>query len=147
MPTYDPETKERVGLQLLRAALAGDEASIVDIRDQHGVGADAIDDLLGYVEMKVYAGAEPERVSLTDAQVQRAMGTEGLLLAVIANVESSNKPPTVRLIDDPLGHLSVEPSSSLSPGGVRSPPSLVISFNRESRASEEDAAPEAKAKG
>jgi hypothetical protein len=41
-----------------------------DLRAQHGVGADAVDALERFFELKVYAGAEPDRIMLEDPPCQ-----------------------------------------------------------------------------
>ena len=42
---YTDDERQGVGLNLLRRVLGGDEEEIVDIRHQHNVGADAVDQL------------------------------------------------------------------------------------------------------
>ena len=45
LPGYSQEDKEEVGMELTRMILSSDDNEIVDIRNQRGVGADAIDSL------------------------------------------------------------------------------------------------------
>ena len=69
--------------------LSGDAEQIADLRAQHGVGADAIDELDQFYELKVSAGAEPDRVTLTDSEVQRALNEPGFFLVVVSGVEGA----------------------------------------------------------
>jgi signal transduction histidine kinase len=64
-------------MALVKRVLGGDQAEIADIRDQHNVGADAVDDLDDYFELKVHGEAIPDTVRLQDSQVQRALTTDG----------------------------------------------------------------------
>ena len=75
LPGYSQEDKEDVGMELARMILSSDDNEIVDIRNQRGVGADAIDRLRNYYELKVSAGAEPDQVTLTSSEVKRALNT------------------------------------------------------------------------
>ena len=59
-PTWTGRRRE-----LLRRVLGSDLDQIVDLRTQRGVGADAIDELKNYYELKVSAGSEPDQVTLT----------------------------------------------------------------------------------
>src|SRR5262249_11793116 len=70
---YTDREREDVGMALARLVLGGDEAEVIDIRAQHNVGADAIDELGQFFELKVHAGAIPNQVQLTDSEVQRAL--------------------------------------------------------------------------
>jgi hypothetical protein len=53
-PSYTAGTKESVGLDLVRMVLASDADDMRDLRAQHGVGADAVDALERFFELKVY---------------------------------------------------------------------------------------------
>jgi hypothetical protein len=116
---YTPTDKETVGLELVRRVLAGDDDQVVDIRHQHGVGADAIDGLRRFYELKVHAEAEPDVIRLTNAEVERALSTPDFFLVVVSNVESGAGGPQVRIITDPLNQLDVAPSGSIELHGVR----------------------------
>jgi hypothetical protein len=130
-PAYSGGTKESVGLQLVRMVLASDADDMRDLRAQHGVGADAVDALDRFFELKVYAGAEPDRITLEDSQIRRAMSTPDFFLVVVSGVEGQNPSPKVRVIVDPLGQLQMTETSSVSFTGVRAAHSLVYEFVRD----------------
>jgi hypothetical protein len=126
---YTPPEKEAVGLELVRMVLAGDEEEIVDLRAQHGVGADAIDELDRFFELKVHGGEEPETIRLEQSEIRRAMSTPNFFLVVVSHVEGADARPKVRIIIDPVNQLRMVDSSSVSFTGVRSAEhSLVYDF-------------------
>ncbi len=125
---YTDSERESVGLALVRRILGGDEQQIIDIRHQRHVGADAIDDLENFFELKVYAGPIPEMISLTNSEFRRARVTEQFFLVVVGNVERGDKGPEVRIITDPLNHLNVLPQGSVSLGGIRTAKALRYTF-------------------
>jgi hypothetical protein len=124
-PSYTGGTKESIGLELVRMVLASDADAMRDLRAQHGVGADAVDALERFFELKVYAGAEPDRITLEDAQIRRAMSTPDFFLVIVSGVEGQDAAPRVRVIVDPLGQLEMTETSSVSFTGVRASQSLV----------------------
>ena len=71
-PTFTPLDKESVGMALVRTVLAGDEEEIADLRAQHGVGADAIDKLDRFFELKVHLGDEPDVIRLEESSIPAA---------------------------------------------------------------------------
>ena len=125
---YTDSEKEKVGLELLRKLLSSDVEEIVDIRAQHGVGADAIDKLKNFYELKVSAGAEPDYVSMTAAEVKRARTTPGFFLVVISGIEGVDAQPKARVIVDPLCQLLPTSSGSITLSGVRNATSLTYDF-------------------
>lgn len=108
--------------------LASDATEIRDLRAQHGVGADAIDSLSRFFELKVYAGDEPDRITLQESQIRRAMATPDFFLVVVSGVEGGRTKPRVRVIVEPLHQLSMTETSSVSFTGVRGSQSLVYDF-------------------
>jgi len=126
--TYTEVGKESVGLALVREVFASDEQEIRDLRAQHGVGADAVDALDRFFELKVYAGAEPDRIVLEDSQIRRAMSTPNFFLVIVSELEGENTSPKVRVIIDPLSQLSMSESSSVTFTGVHSSQSVVYKF-------------------
>jgi len=126
--TYTEVAKESVGLDFVRQVFASDEQEIRDLRAQHGVGADAVDALDRFFELKVYAGAEPDRIVLEDSQIRRAMSTPNFFVVVVSELEGENASPKVRVIIDPLSQLSMSESSSVIFTGVRSSQSVVYKF-------------------
>jgi hypothetical protein len=118
-PSFTPLDKETVGLELARFVLGDDAAEIVDLRAQHGVGADAIDDMDRFYELKVHLGDEPDTIHLEDSQIRRAMSTKDFFLVVVSNIEGANARPKVRIIVDPVRQLTMTRSSSVNFTGVR----------------------------
>jgi hypothetical protein len=127
---YTDLQKESLGLDVVRLVLATDDEGIKDLRGQHGVGADAIDQLDRYYELKVYAGEEPDRVRLEESQIRRAMTTGDFFLVVVSGLEAPNI-PKVRIITDPLSQLAPARGTSVTLTGVRSARSLVFELREE----------------
>ena len=125
---YSPSERETVGKRLLEKLLSSDREGVVDLRTQHGVGADAIDRMKNFYELKVHAGAEPDQVTLTDLEVQRAIGTPNFFLVVVSGVEGTNASPTVRVIVDPLKQLQATDGGRITLSGVRNSKSLKYNF-------------------
>ncbi len=126
---YSDLDKENVGFELLQVLLGTDQDELVDLRTQRGVGADAIDQLKKYYELKVFAGAEPDRVTLTDSEVQRALTTADFFLVVVSNVEESDEAqPTIRVVIDPLEQLRPTDRGAITLSGLRDATSRVYRF-------------------
>ena len=125
---YSPLDRETVGERLLEKLLSSDREGVVDLRAQHGVGADAIDRMKNFYELKVSAGAEPDQVTLTNLEVQRALSTPNFFLVVVSGVEGANASPTVRVIVDPLKQLQATDRGSITLSGVRNSKSLKYNF-------------------
>jgi hypothetical protein len=119
----------------VRRVLGSDADQIADLRAQHGVGADAVDELDQFYELKVSAGPEPDRVTLTDSEVQRALTEPGFFLVVVSEVEGSRACPKVRIIVDPLKQLHPADTGSVTLTGVREARSLLFEFERQDEAS------------
>ena len=131
MPGYSGLDRETVGLELVRKVLGSDENQIVDLRNQRGVGADAVDEMKRFYELKVFAGSEPDEVTLTSSEVQRASSTSDFFLAIVSNVEESVEArPTVRIINDPLSRLRPIDKGSISLAGLREATSVLYEFVR-----------------
>ncbi|MFD7656801.1 hypothetical protein ACFV4N_22750, partial [Actinosynnema sp. NPDC059797] len=118
-PGFTAVRKESVGLEIVRLVLNGDADDIADLRAQRGVGADAVDGLDQFYELKVHLGDEPDTITLQDSQVRRALSTPDFFLVVVSNIEGRDARPKVRIIPDPVRQLSVNPSSSVTFSGVR----------------------------
>jgi hypothetical protein len=127
---YTDEERQGVGMDLVRRVLGGDEEEIVDIRHQHNVGADAVDLLENFFELKVYSGPIPDEVSLTSAEFLRAQETEDFFLVVIGNVEQGDAEPELRVITDPLDQLKMKPSGSVNLVGVHAGKALRYTFRK-----------------
>lgn len=127
-PSYTAVSREAVGLDLVRMVLASDADEMRDLRAQRGVGADAIDSLDRFFELKVYAGDEPDRISLEKSQIRRALSTSDFFLVVVSGVEGQRATPRVRVIVEPLKQLAITETSSVSFTGVRESQSLIYDF-------------------
>ena len=125
---YTDLERETVGLQLLRKVLTSEHDRIKDLRAQRGVGADAIDDLGRFYELKVSAGPEPDQVTLTNAEVKRALTTPDFFLVVVSGVEGVDAKPKVRVIVNPLSQLQPAKSGTITLTGVHSVTSLTYDF-------------------
>jgi hypothetical protein len=98
---------------------------LADLQAQHGVGADAIDELEQYFELRVYAGADPDHIVLEDSQIRRALSTEKFFLVVVSGLEGEQASPKVRIIADPQSQLRMSETSVIRYSGVRQSQSLV----------------------
>jgi hypothetical protein len=119
-PSFTALDKETVGLEIVRMVLGGDDQQIVDLRAQHGVGADAIDELDRFFELKVYLNDEPDVIRLEESQIRRALATPDFFLVVVSGIEGTNARPKVRVIVDPVHQLRMTETSAVSFTGVRS---------------------------
>lgn len=117
---YTAQERESAGLDLLRQVLGSDDTTLADVRHQPNVGADAVDNHGRFYELKVHAGPIPDTVKLEDSQIQRAMTTEDFYLVLVGNVEDGQGNPEVRIIHDPLHHLTVQPQGAVHLTGVLS---------------------------
>ncbi|MGH9128835.1 MAG: sacsin N-terminal ATP-binding-like domain-containing protein [Acidimicrobiales bacterium] len=118
-PGFTDLDKETVGMDLARLVLAGDEDEIADLRAQRGVGADAVDSLDNFFELKVHLGDEPDVIRLEESEIRRALSTPNFFLVVVSNVEGADARPKVRIIVDPVHQLAMTQASSVSFTGVR----------------------------
>ena len=116
-------------MELVKRVLGSDLGGIEDIRTQRGVGADAVDELRRFYELKVSAGTEPDHVTLTNAEVQRALSTEDFFLVVVSGVERSETRPSVRILVDPLKQLQPTDRGEITLSGVLSSTSLIYEFS------------------
>ena len=128
LPEYSDLDRENVGLELFKRLLSLDENEVIDLRTQRRVGADAIDEMENYYELKVSAGPEPDSVTLTESEFQRALSTDNFFLVVVSNVEVSDAHPTIRVIEHPLKNTSPTVSGTIALAGVHEANSLVYKF-------------------
>ena len=121
--------RENLGVALVRKLLSSDDDQIVDLRTQRGVGADAVDSMRRFYELKVSSGAEPDYVSLTHSEFQRAMRDPDFFLIVVSEIEGAAARPKIRVLLDPLRQLRMSSNSTMTLSGVRSAEkSLVYDF-------------------
>ena len=140
---YTEREKEDAGMELVRKVLGSDLKGVPDIRNQHNVGADAVDELRNFYELKAHAGAIPDVVRLQNSQVQRALQPGGkFFLVVVGNLEQGGPEPEVRIITDPFDHLNVEDSGHVTVSGVQSAHSLRYTFSSTGPAVTENQTPQ-----
>ena len=126
---YTDVDKETVGMELFKKLFGSDREDITDLRTQRGVGADAIDDLRRFFELKVHGGSEPDQVKLTNAEVRRALSTDDYFLVVVSDVEGADARPKVRVVLDPLKQLQPLDQGEIVLSGVRSSTSAIYDFS------------------
>lgn len=121
--------REQLAYDSVMAALALDDEQVVDLRHRRGVGADALDELRQYFEIKMSSGsAIPDEISLTPNEVERARTEPDFFLAVVAGLEDGAGDLRVRFIFDPLGRLPLRLSGDLTLAGVRDAEALEYVF-------------------
>ena len=125
---YTQEEQESLGAEICRWVLGLDESEIVDIRNQHNVGADAVDQLDNFYEYKVHAGAIPDLIRLEPSQIERARTTPNFFLIVIGNLQAGAGDPEVRIITNPLDQLAMQPTTSIQFAGVHAAKALTYRF-------------------
>jgi len=119
--------------------LSSDRDDIVDIRTQRGVGADAMDHLKQFYELKVSAAEEPESITLTNAELQRAKSTTDFFLVIVSGVEEgTDARPTVRIIPRPLDQLEQSVRGTMVLSGVREAKSIIYDLAPENESAASD---------
>ena len=115
-------------MEIVYKLLTSDRQEIMDLRSQRNVGADAFDQMRNFYELKVIEGAEPDQVTLTNSEVQRARSDNKFFLIVVSGLEGNNARPKVRVFVDPLNQLQQTYNGSITLSGVHSTESLVYEF-------------------
>lgn len=117
---YSEQDKEELALLVLQQAINGDQADLRDFHHLRGVGADALDKVRRFFELKTSYGALPDEVSLTGNEVERAIREgKNYFLAVVAGLEEGYE-TVVRIIANPLRNLTVKDNTSVTLAGLRS---------------------------
>jgi hypothetical protein len=127
----------QMGAEICRWVLGLDEDEIADIRNQHNVGADAVDQLDNFYEYKVHAGPVPDVIGLEPSQIERALTTPNFFLVVIGNLQAGVGDPEVRIITNPLDQLVPRPTASVQYSGVLAARALTYRFTLDSDASDD----------
>ena len=131
---YTDLQKETLGLDLLRWVLQRHDQGIVDLRAQRNVGADAVDELRRFFEIKVYAGAEPDSVRLEPSETQLALeASDAFFLVVVSSLEGPNATPRVRIIDRPLERLTLSNRTVIEYNRIWKAGELVFDFRRDAQ--------------
>jgi len=115
---YSAEEKDLLALQVLQAAINGESEELLDYRHLRGIGADALDKLRRYFEIKASYGALPDEVTLTANEADRAFRErDKYLLAVVAGLEEGYE-TVVKIFANPLRSLEVKGTTSITLTGV-----------------------------
>ena len=126
---WTDQEKETRGFELLAAALKSlDGVELGDFRALRNVGADSIDNLRRYFEMKVHLGAIPDEITLEPSEFQRAATVEAsgaYFLVVIGGLEEGAE-TVIRIFAHPLHTLRWKRNSTMRLAGVRTARALVI---------------------
>ena len=126
---YSDGEKERLGLRVASRVLAGDADALHDIRNQRNVGADAIDELGRFYELKVFANDEGDTITLEPSQIARAMTEPKFFLVIVSGLEGKHARPQVRVIVDPLRQLHMAKESKVKFSGVQEARGLVFNLD------------------
>jgi hypothetical protein len=113
--------RETLGLQVVEreAARVFGARYLEDIRDQGGVGADAIDDTGRYYELKSHSRDIPAQELLEESEFKRALEEgENYVLCIVSGLEQGQK-DDVKFIVDPLHCLPWWTTSNIVIGGIR----------------------------
>ena len=106
-----------------------DPDEIKDVRARHGIGADAVDELGHFYELKMASSAQiPNEVTLTRAQADRAQDDPDFFLAVVSGLEAGTGDLHVRFIFDPLTRLALRIKGEVTLTGVRDAEALEYVF-------------------
>lgn len=142
---YSEQEKEELALQILQMAINGDQTELRDYRHLRGVGADALDKLRRYFEIKSAYGPLPDDVTLTANEAERAFREgEKFYLAVVAGLEEGYE-TVVRIFPNPLRNLDLKPTTSVSLTGIRDQKrAITVRFPKAAEADPSDPAAQSK---
>ena len=115
---YSEEEKEELALHVLQLAINGKASGLRDYRHLRGVGADAIDKLRRFFEIKASYGELPDEIKLTGNEAERAF-REGnkFYLAVVAGLEEGYE-TIVKVFPNPLRKLGLKSNTSVTLTGI-----------------------------
>jgi hypothetical protein len=118
-----------VALDLLRKVLGTEQEPewLRDLRHQHGVGADAVDALDRFYELKTTYGPEQDTVTLTAKECERAASGAEFFLVVVSGLAADSN-PVLRLVPDPLHQLRIRPNGNVMLTGIKQSGSLIVEF-------------------
>jgi hypothetical protein len=118
---WTDKEKEDLGFALLQGALKNlDGAELGDYRALRGVGADSIDNLRRFFELKTAERDLPDHVRFEPSEFERAAKTQGgkYFLAIVAGLEEG-WPTRIRIIANPLDALQWRRHPALTLSGIR----------------------------
>ncbi|GHC44502.1 sacsin N-terminal ATP-binding-like domain-containing protein [Streptomyces cinnamoneus] len=128
-PAPNIDRQESVALDLLRKVLGTEQEPewLRDLRHRHGVGADAVDGLDRFYELKTTYGPEQDTVTLTARECERAASGAEFFLVVVSGL-AADSDPVLRLVPDPLHQLGTRPSGNVMLTGIKQSGSLIVEF-------------------
>jgi hypothetical protein len=117
---YSDTDRERLAIAILRRILETDKRTMRDLRKVANLGADVVDNMDKFFEIKASAGEMPDVVTLQYSELERSLERPSghWFLVVIAGLEQGFE-TKVRFIADPLKHLAWQDHGSVSLSGVR----------------------------
>ena len=126
---YTDVERETLAVDVLRQVLETDKRALRDLRRVANLGADVVDNLGKYFEIKASAGDMPDVVSLQYSQIARSLEQKpgDWFLVVIAGLENGYE-TKIRFIADPLRHLSWADTGSMQFAGVRAAKAIEIAL-------------------
>jgi hypothetical protein len=124
----DPE-REAFAVAVLRRVLETDKRTLRDLTRVANLGADVVDNLGKYFEIKAAAGEMPDVISLQYSEIERSLERPPghWFLAVVAGLEEGYE-TRVRFIADPLKHLAWADKGAVTFSGVRSAKAIEIAL-------------------
>jgi hypothetical protein len=126
---WTDQEKETRGFEVLAAALKSlDGVELGDFRAVRNIGADSVDNLRRYFEMRAHLGTVPDEITLEPSEFERAAtvdGTGAYFLAVVGGLEEGTQ-TIIRIFAHPLRTLRWKRTSRLRLAGVRTARALVI---------------------
>jgi hypothetical protein len=124
--------REQLALEAVLKALRLDPPQIGDLRKRHGLGADAMDELRQFYELKMESSGEfPKEVTLQGSQLDAAQDDKDFFLAVVAGLSDDSSELRVRFIFRPLDRLSVRIKGEAALSGVPDVEALEYRFTKE----------------
>jgi hypothetical protein len=121
--------REQLALDAVKMALRLNPEQIEDIRHRRGIGADAIDELSQFYEIKMSSSEVPDEVTLTKSETDAA-SKEDFFLAIVSGIEEQSVQLCVRFIFNPLKRLSVRLRGEMTLCGIREVEALEYTFSK-----------------
>ncbi|WP_146048622.1 sacsin N-terminal ATP-binding-like domain-containing protein [Roseibium marinum] len=118
---WTEKERERRGFELLAAALKQiDNIDLDDYSALKGIGADSMDNLSRYFELKVFSGEATDEVRFEHSEFQRAVKAKGdYFLAVVSGLEEG-RTTEIMIFADPIRTLDWKRIPQIRLGGIRS---------------------------
>lgn len=135
LPSMDE--REQLAYDAVKMALGFDDDEIRDLRQLRGIGADAVDELRQFFEIKMASGADfPSEITLTASEYDRARTDPDFFLAVVCGLEDKAGKLRVRFIFDPVGQLQLKIRNDITLAGVRDAEAIEHEFEKRLREAE-----------